>query len=121
MASEASDPDKHDPASPKRMRAFSHAELVTQAQQVASKSEKHCRVTASRVLQKWSTVKGIVAGLQKKPGVYDEQAIGHSALPFTIVSGVQILHVLEEIDLPNLFARALRIITEVTIALDEVS
>src|ERR1700730_16373729 len=101
--------------------SLSHAQLLAQAQQVASKSEKHCRVTASRVLQKWSAVKGIVAGLQKKSGVYEEQAICHSALPFTIVSGVQILHVLEEIDLPNLFAGALRIITEVTITLDEVS
>lgn len=66
-------------------------------------------------------MKGIVARLEKKCGVYDEQAIGHSTLPFTIISGVQVLHVLEEIDLPNLFPRALRIGPEIIISLDEVS
>ena len=38
-------------------------------------------------------------------------------LPFTIVSGVETLDVLEEIDVPNPFAGALRIVTEVTILL----
>src|ERR1700730_6596414 len=101
--------------------SLSHAELLAQAQQVASESEKHCRVTATRVLQKWSAVKTIAARLQKKSGVYDEQTIDHRALPFTIVSGVEALHVLEEIDLPDLFAGALRIITEVIVTLDEMS
>jgi hypothetical protein len=40
---------------------------------------------------------------------------------YTIVSGVEALRVLEEIDVPNPFAGALRIITEVIVALDEVS
>lgn len=101
--------------------SLSHAELLAKAQQVASESKKQCRVTAARILQKWSAVKGIAARLQKKCGVYDEQTIGHRVLPFTVVSGVEAFHVLEEIDLPNLFAGALRVITEVTIALDEVS
>ena len=79
------------------------------------------RVTATRVLQKWSAAKTIAARLQKKCGVYDEQAIGHSALPVTIVSGLEALHVLEEIDLPNFLAGTLRVITKVSIALDEVS
>jgi hypothetical protein len=95
--------------------------LLAQAQQVARESKKHCRVAATRVLQKWNSVKAIAARLQKKCGVYDEQTIGHHSLPFTIVSGVKALHVLEKIDIPNLFAGALRIITEVTIALDEMS
>ena len=45
---------------------LSHAELLAQAQQVAGESEKHCRVTVARVLQKWSAVKAIAARLQKK-------------------------------------------------------
>jgi hypothetical protein len=48
--------------------------LFAQAQQVASESKKHCSVTATRVLQKWSAKKDIVAPLQKKCGIYDEQA-----------------------------------------------
>ena len=76
---------------------------------------------ATQIVQEWSAMKGTVARLEKKCGVYDEQAIGHSVLPFTIVSGVQVLHVVEEIDLPNLFAGALWVIAEITIALDEVS
>ena len=72
--------------------SLAHAELLAQAQQVASEPKKHCRVTAARILQKWSAVKRIVTRLQKKCGVYDEQAIAHSALPFTIVSRVQVLH-----------------------------
>jgi hypothetical protein len=51
-------------------------------------------------------MKGFVAGLQKKCGVYDEQAIGHSALPFTIGSRVEAFHVLEEIDLSQIFLPA---------------
>jgi hypothetical protein len=56
--------------------------LLAQAQQVASESEKHCRVTAAQVLQKWSAVKAIAARLQKKCGVYDEHTIGHCALRY---------------------------------------
>jgi hypothetical protein len=48
--------------------------------------------TAARILQKRSAVKRIVTRLQKKCGVYDEQAITHSVLPFTIVSRAQVLH-----------------------------
>jgi hypothetical protein len=39
-------------------------------------------------------------------------------LPFTIVSGAEAPHVLEEIDVRNPFAGALRIITEVPLSLD---
>lgn len=70
-------------------------------------------------VHRWRTFSN--GGLQKKCGVYDKQTVDHSALPFTIVSGVETLHVLEEIDIPNPFAGALRIITEVTTSLDEVS
>jgi len=40
-------------------------------------------------------------------------------LPFTLVSGAEALHVLEEIDVRNPFAGALRIITEVILSLDK--
>jgi hypothetical protein len=59
--------------------SLSDAELLSQTQQVARESKKHCRVTATRVLQKWSAVKATAARLQKKCGVYHEQTIGHRA------------------------------------------
>ena len=57
-------------------------------QQVAREPKKHCRVTATRVLQKWSAVKAIAARLQKKCGVYDEQTIGHRATTNLLLAGV---------------------------------
>jgi hypothetical protein len=39
--------------------------------------------------------------------------------PFTKVSEADALHALEEIDLPNPFASAFRIVTEVTVSLDK--